>query len=400
MAFDPRWVRMVVGDVVWVSQKSDLPAAVSNVITLTSSMAYFFLKSIDLGSDVIEGTDLVLLGIDKAVVTLQTTSTSPLVKITGGGAHLWGLTLLNDGSGGKALDVTAASGKTVTIDHCVINNQATDTIAGATGAMACVIRNSRWAGGVSGVSLSAAWNAVIMQTVGFMGLGNSADMLTLAAGLTTTVASFRGGQFITTHADQTALNIDSAIVPGTKGIIDGNTFSGPGDYLAAGEVDQMTLRWWFSENPGIKDSAIIGELDFNGNATETTITNGTSWHAVTPATWILSSMSERMDQPSNGQLRATGYDPKRMIVMYGLTIESPSNNKIANVRLRQYDASADTTSTIKEVEFDIRSFAHPLHKAHVAIVDLHENDYLFLEIGSDDGTNMTVLDAQLVANIA
>ena len=388
---------LTIGDEIAIQVKDDLPSPVAGVITLLAGKVYRFYSSVDLGTDRLACTGVCTIhGSDNFVVTLETTHASALLAVTGS-LHVEDITLKNDA--GPAIDFTADTGGDVELDIVDIISVGVDTFDGSSAGGDVLLRNSRWKDSAQGCSIEGACKVIEVIGVSFEDMGSTATMLNFLAGTTADVISITNSFFLGNAVGQTDLNFASVILPTAEGEVALNVFAGPGTHVG-GSIDQTTVGWWFTNNPGIEDSAAIGVLDFKGNSTPTVITDGTSWHAITGSTFSLEALSERFDEPAEGQLRYTGKEPKRMAVFVEMTAEAVSNNKLCNVRLRKYDASTTTTSTAHEFDIDIRNTAQPIPQAHTYVVDMHQNDYLFVEIGSNDGTNMTILEANLMMSVA
>lgn len=385
------------GLLVVVRAASDFPAASGGVRTLADGYVYEVQADIDMGTDVFACTGVCTIeGLARHAIILETTSATAMVTVTGG-VHTKNVTLKNDG--GAVFAYTGTAGCSVTIEDTIVQNGAVDLFTGVSGSVNLLMSGGSWSGGTTGVQVAGAWLILRAAGVGFFQLGSSATMLELNSGATFTTALITGCVFVTDAAGETALKIDAGVLPSAEGEITSNVMQGSGTLLGPG-ITSETVGWWFDDNAGIEDSAAIGEMDFDGNTTATTITDGTSWHAIAGSTFTLSALSERFDEPAEGQLRYLGKDPKRMVLLVEMTADTASNNKTLNVRVRVYDASATTTSTIKEYDVVIRSTAQPMASDKALIVDLHQNDYVFLEIGSSDGTNMTILEAGVLAHVA
>ena len=378
------------GATVHIYTAADLPAASGGVRTSPVSATIWHLHaSVDLGTDrIAAGGDLTLKADDKALISLETTHASALLASSGFSVTLWQIQLINDS--GPTLAIVSGAGKLVTIDHCVFNNAGMDTIVGATSALACVIRNSRWAGGTTGVTISANWTALVIRTVGFLGLGSSADMLTLGSGATFVAVSIFGCQFITTAAGQTALTIDAGITPTVTGEVTNNTFSGTGTFLGAG-VGPNTDFWAFIANPGIEDSAVVGDISISGNSTETTISGSdTATVVATGSPWALGAAAERFTV-SSPDLVYAAEEPVHAIVLYGGTVEAAMTNK--DLRLRLFHEGSE----VDHLNFSYRTT--PINGFRVHVLTLATDDTLELRCSNqDDTTNMTVLDAQIAVH--
>lgn len=111
-------------------------------------------------------------------------------------------------------------------------------------------------------------------------------------------------------------------------------------------------------------------------------------------TWTASDL-QHFDNPSNGELRHLGNNPREYQANADLIIDGPSNAEI-EVRLRVYDDSAGTTSTIFSQRRQVNSLVGGRDVAFFNIhtkAELDINDYAFLEIANN--TNTTDLTVEL-----
>lgn len=109
-------------------------------------------------------------------------------------------------------------------------------------------------------------------------------------------------------------------------------------------------------------------------------------------TWGASDL-QHFDNPSNGQLRHLGNNPREYQVNADLVIDGPPNQEI-EVRLRRFDSSSSTTTTIFNQRRQVNSLVGGRDVAFFNIhtkADLDINDFVYLEIANNSGTeNLTV----------
>jgi hypothetical protein len=112
-------------------------------------------------------------------------------------------------------------------------------------------------------------------------------------------------------------------------------------------------------------------------------------------TWTATDL-QHFDQPSNGQLRHLGDFPVEYSMGTSFIIEGTSGDAIT-IRLRKFDSSATSTSTLFEETRSINSFQGPADAAFFNILrnfTLDNQDYVFWEVANGTGTDtVTATDA-------
>ena len=146
-------------------------------------------------------------------------------------------------------------------------------------------------------------------------------------------------------------------------------------------------------NKGIPNTFPGGLMSISTEATTTINTQGV--FETLAGTWTATEL-QHFDQPSNGQLRHLGDFPVEYNIGSSFIIEGSSGNSIT-IRLRMFDDSAATTSTIFTETRNINSFQGPTDAAFFNVLrnfNLDNQDYIFWEVSNDSGTgNVTATDA-------
>ena len=155
-------------------------------------------------------------------------------------------------------------------------------------------------------------------------------------------------------------------------------------------IASTNVESYFVANKGINNTHVGGRLTITTELT-TTINTISVFEAVA-GTYTASNLSH-FDNPANGNLRHLGDNPREHRLFVELVIEGTANNEVV-IRVRKWDASASTTSTICTQARQINSLVGGRDVAFFTIIEdvtLDNNDYLFLEIANNSGTgNLTV----------
>ena len=103
---------------------------------------------------------------------------------------------------------------------------------------------------------------------------------------------------------------------------------------------------------------------------------------------------QHFDSPANGQLRNISGSPIDFKIITYIVLDGGSNDNIT-VRLRKFDSSAGTTSTIISQQATINNFQGGADRCTFSVLGrttLELNDYFFIEVANNsDTTNVTAL---------
>jgi hypothetical protein len=154
---------------------------------------------------------------------------------------------------------------------------------------------------------------------------------------------------------------------------------------------ELACSW--RENVGLPNTNVGGKITVTAEAA--TSVSLSTW--TTALGTFTPSYLSHFDEPSNGQIRHLGDDPREYLIFTDLELESSLNNEVG-VRFMKWDDSASSESPIAESE-QIRQINNTgsTDKAffHVsADVTLDKNDYVYLQVINNTDTNsITVLDS-------
>lgn len=385
---------------VYVDSVSDLPDESGGVRTLAANTVYVFRTTIDLGTArLVTSGNTVLRGVGGVnPIYIKTANASPLLTSNATGClYVTGIKFWN--TSGKCIAYTGVSGAFCRIDDCIFLNESAlaDTFVG--GSANLRINDCRWDQSPGGPAISGAWADLVLTDLSFSSMGSTATFISIASGTTAATIVIEGCILITTAAGQTALSIDSAILPTNDGVVLGCIIGGSGTLLSG--VTEGTYGWDFRANQGIEESTAVGRESFDGNATETVVSATDTFYSITTDTaWSADAANERFVIASSERLHYDGQEPGRFIAHIDLTLEAASINQTMQARLRKYDSSADTTSTVGvPFTFEYRSTARSVSRE--LLVELEEDDEVWIEISNTTSTaNFTVISANLVVHPA
>jgi hypothetical protein len=150
-------------------------------------------------------------------------------------------------------------------------------------------------------------------------------------------------------------------------------------------IDAANLSAAWHDNIGMPNTHVGGDLAISTEVL--TSISSASTFVTLAGTWTATDL-QHFDSPSNGQLRHLGENPRDYKVIGDLVIEGGPNDEL-EVRIRKFDSSASTTSTIGS---QVRQVNNLQGGRDVAIFSftkqfmLGQNDYIFLEIANNTDT--------------
>lgn len=173
-------------------------------------------------------------------------------------------------------------------------------------------------------------------------------------------------------------------------LITRNGSSNPSDTNIFPNISHVDKEAVFRDNQGIQNTFEGGRLSITAEATTVISTVG-EFYAIA-GTWSSSDL-QHFDSPANGQLRHLGNNPREYQVNADLVVDGDPNAEI-EIRLRVYDASLGTTSTVFTQRRQVNSLVGGRDVAFFNIhakAELDINDYAFLELANNTNTvNVTV----------
>lgn len=256
-------------DIVSVFSTGDLPTPVAGVYTLDSSKVYLFQDIIDLGTNRIDLNGSVVRGIQARVTGITTDNASAAIFATAGGNIL---DFFIENPLGPGFDL---AGQIAIVANCRIANSAS---VGRIGNCALGFQVYRIVSlnNQSGLEIDGTIGTADVDTVSFISAAAAPAYIGIDFTANAQIGYIRvhDNNFILNNASDFAFRLDAAANLGTAGggqpgYFNGNSLQGAGSAFSG--FNQTDVRVIFSENGGIPDSDVVGQMTIVGNATETVI---------------------------------------------------------------------------------------------------------------------------------
>ena len=259
------------GNLVLVNQVSDLPEAVSGVITLAAGVTYFFTTNVDLeGARIVAGDNTTIIGGSSENCSIFSTGLSAGSALITSvySLPIRNITLKHD----YAINLNASGNANAALDWAGVNFLDCATVGTIANYNNCIFSDC-------GVLNSANWTFDgTINTLGFSQciFDGKAGQTIISVPATATIS--RRFRIIYSAcvalSGETAINVNtSASIPVEGYILDTVNFSGGGTYTAGVQFnDNKSL---FVNCKGVSNSAEVAQYTMQDNATATTITVNT-----------------------------------------------------------------------------------------------------------------------------
>lgn len=361
-----------------VNSKADFPAAVSGVITLEANKTYFITGTVDLTGDrlvasqnttIIGGSSenciLVSTGLSSSTALLSSAWSIPMRSITI--THGTAINLDATGNAGQAIDwfgVNFTGCATVGLVKSYSNFIMTD----------CALLSS------ANMTFDGSMGTVGFDQCLFSGIAgqtilNFPSTLTITRRIRVIYSSF------VAFGGATAINVStSAVIPVESYILDTINFSGGATYTAG--VQYNDNKALFINCKGVINTAEIGQMYFNGNATQNPIAAQSAFEKI-EGTTTAGSNNEKFSH-SIGRLTYTGGIARQFSVSASCSVNSVVTNTVTiAVRI------AKNGATVVESEAKATTSANGRNENFFcqALVTLAQNDYVELFVANQTNAN-------------
>jgi hypothetical protein len=375
-------VTIASGDIVFVNDKTDLPTAVSNVITLADNVTYYFTTTVDLTGDrLVGGENTVILGSSSENSRIKSTGlgvgvplfytewTTPIRHVTFQDVDT-ALHIAGTVNPPVALDWTGVNYLNVPniglIDTC-------DNWIYSKGAI-LNSQNLQFSGTVGTVGID---NSI------FVGTGSSGNILDILSTCTITRRFRLIYSSMVVFGATVGINVDaSATIPTEGYILDTINFSAGGTYLSGVSYTDNKTR--FVNSKGIENTAEIGNLYMLNNATATVI-SGSGVPTKVLGTTTANAINQKFSHSDN-RLTYTGGLIRDFQVSVTTSLTSGNNNVIG-----VYVAKNGTILTESEMYGTTSSAGRAESISCQTILEMEENDYIEIWVENNTATqNITV----------
>jgi hypothetical protein len=309
---------VVVSNLVFVTQKSDLPTPSAGVITLVDGVTYFFTDEVDLAGDrLVCGINTTILGGSSESCRIKSTGLTGTALITSN----YSLPIRNITIEANVALNLDGDGITTALDWFGVNFTDCPTIGTIKDYTNFIMQDSAFLNS-GGMTLDGT-----IGTVGFTQcLFNNYSATTAIIVASTCTISRRlriiYSSFITLSGE-TSVNVStSATISNERYILDTVNFSGGGTYISG--VDQTSNKSLFINCVGITNTAVNGQLYMQGNATATTISNTTDFFKVAGTTTASTDNSKYTS--SNNRLTNDAAISRKYLIQCVLSFTASSND--------------------------------------------------------------------------
>lgn len=374
---------------VLVSTKSDLPTAVSNVITLVDNYTYFFTGHVDLTGDR-------LLGGDNTVI-LGASSENCSITSTGLGVGIALFTSVNTcpvrfitfKDVDTALDIDGL-GNDAAIDWNGVNFLNVPNIGTVKDINNFIFLNGAFLNS-KGILFDGTFGTVAFGGSVFVGDGSAGDLIKLLSTATITTRFRIIYSAVVAFGSTEGINIDaSATIPDEKFILDTVSFSGGSTYLSG--LDETSDKSLFINCSSITNTFVNAQLYMQSNATVTTITTASTFTKVLGTT-TASADNSKFTHTDN-RLTCDAALDRKYLIQCNLSF-SGGNNK--DCEFGFYDSTLSDVRVPSRTKSTSNGSGNAQNVSFNCVVNFVADDYLEIWCANNtDTTDITVTELNFV----
>lgn len=369
---------------VYVSTVSDLPAAVSGVITLAAETTYFFLNDLDLnGSRLVGASDTVILGPSSENAKISSTGlgtglsnalfttewTTPIRHVTFGDVD-------------TALNINGVTNAPVALDWTGVNFQNVPNVGQISTCDNWIFSKGAFLNS-KGLNFTGSVGTIGIDNSIFVGNGAAGSIISIDSGATITRRFRIIYSSIVAFGSTVGIDFDvSATVPIEGYILDTINFSGGGTYTSGVDYLDNKVRWINSR--GITNTSEFGNYFMTNNATVTPIASAGVAYKI-EGTTTPKSINQKFTHSNNRLTYSGGLDRDFQI---SATVSFISgNNKVIGLYVNK------NGTLISDSEMYATTGGNgKAESIHVqTVLNLQPGDYVELWIENEtDNTDITV----------
>jgi hypothetical protein len=368
------------GELVFVSSKDDLPAAVTGVITLLDNVTYFFTTEVDLlGDRLVCGENTTILGGSSENCRIKSTGLTGTALIT----SVYSLPIRNITIEADVALNLDGDGVTTALDWFGVNFTDCNTVGTIKDYSNFIMADSAFlnSGGLT-----------FDGTIGTIGASqclfdiNGTNTGIIIPSTCTITRRFRiiYSSFIVT-AGQTGINVDPlATIPTESYILDTVNFGGGGTYLTG--VTHTSNDALFTSCTNITNTAVNGQLYMQGNATATTISDTVTFVKVAGTTTASSDNSKFSH--SDNRLTCDAVISRKYLIQCTLSFSSGNANVC---EFGFFDSQLNAVRTPSRTKSTANAAGRAENVVFSCVVTMKANDYLEIHTRNTSAiTNITV----------
>jgi len=373
---------------IFVNSKTDLPSAVSGVITLLDNVTYFITKIVDLTGDrLVGGQNTTIIGGSSENCFLISTGLSASTALI---SSAWSLPMRNISiTHGTGVNLDATGNSTAALDWFGVNF--TDCpIVGTIKSYSnfimsdCALLNS------ANMELDGTIGTVGFVNCLFSGIAaqttlNFPSTLTITRRIRCIYSSF------VAFGGATALSVDaSAVIPVESYILDTVNFSGGATYT--GGVTYTDNKAFFSNCKGIINSSAIGQMYYTNNTTQNNIATRDVFEDINGTT-TAGAINQKFSH-ANNRLTYTGGIARSFKVTAFLSALSVNTNAVTiliriaknGVTIAESEAQSTTSSSTRSESFPSQ-----------AIIEMTTGDFVEMYIANaTNGNSLLVTELNVI----
>ena len=373
----------------YVNSLSELPTAVSGVITLEDDKTYYFTTTIDLlGSRLVGGSNTVLLGASSENSILTSTGLGVGVPLFTS-IYTTPIRHLSFNDVDTAIDFDGTTNPNdMALDFTGVNFLNVPNIGNVKGATNFIFDKGAFLNS-KGLSFDGTIGTIGFGNSLFSGDGSAGNIIDIKSTCTITRRFRIIYSSVIAFGSTNGINVNvSATIPNEAYILDTINFSGGGTYLNGVSVtDNKTL---FVNCKGISNTSEVSQYYMNGNATATTI-SAINTPVKVLGTTTSASVTQKFTNTDN-KAEYIGSFTRFFKVTATLSVTSGNNNQVG-----VYIAKNGTIINESEVYGTTSGTGRAENIVVQTLIQLSTNDYIEIFVENATATNgVTVTDLNVI----
>ena len=382
-------VSMTSGNYVIVNSVSDLPAAVSNVITLLDNVTYFFINHLDLvGDRLVSGENTTILGASSENCSITSTGLGTGIALLTS-LYTTPIRHINFKDVDTALDFDGVA-TTMALDWTGVNFSDVPNIGTIKDCANFIFSKGAFLSS-EGLLFTGSIATIGIDNSLFVGSGAAKNIIELDASCIITRRFRIIYSSVVAFGSTVGIDVDlSATIPTESFILDTVNFSGGGTYLGGlGVTSNDSL---FINCVGIINSAANGQLYMQNNATATTVSVVSTFYKVAGTT--TASADNSKFSHSNNRLTCDATISRKYLISCSLSFNSSANNVC---EFGFYDSQLATVRTPSRTLATANSAGRAESVSFSCVLEMTSGDYLEIYAANTTGANdITVSDMNFI----
>lgn len=371
---------------IFVDNKLDLPDPSGGVITLADNYTYFFTTTVDLTGDrLVCGRNTTILGASSENCRIKSTGLVGTALIT----SEWSLPMRNITiEADVALDLDASVNPAQALDWYGVNFTNCGTVGTIANYGNFIMTDSAFLES-DGLTFDGTFGTIgFIQTLFNPAAGGT--MVTIPNTATINRRFRIVYSAFVVGAGETGLNVSNTATIPTEGyILDTVNFSGAGTYTTGVTYSDNKSLWVACR--GVINSASIGFMTMQANATATTVA-ATSTYYKAAGTTTLESISQKFSHASN-QLTYTGAITRDFRITVTATMTSGNNNELG-LRIAKNGTTVSNTTSLNTTSGTGKAEGAVCQ----GVIQLATNDYIEVFVSNQTAvTDITVTYLSVIA---